>query len=136
MRPIKSPHTRAELTMTGERINNGRRLAENTAAWMEGNKEAFFAIYRYVKTMQAEENFGRVRDRVAAWCVDNLIKVGNDDFRFSNDYWAGISRYLVIYDDSLLDAPIIFRDSDIDCYGLPPVSYLPQTYRKDGNDNV
>lgn len=131
VKPIPSPHTRTSLTKTGKRINNGRRLIERTARWMEGNKSAFFAIYRYVKTMQSEENSGRVRDRVAAWCVDNLIKVGDDDFRFSNDFWAGISRYLVIYDDSLLDAPIIFRDSDIDCYGLLPVSYLPTTHRKD-----
>ena len=119
------------MTKTGERINNGRRLIERTARWMEGNKAAFFAIYRYVKTMQSEENSGRVRDRVAAWCVDNLFKVGDDDFRFSNDFWAGISRYLVMYDESLLDAPITFRDSDIDCYGMHPVSYLPTTHRKD-----
>ena len=131
MKPIKSPHKRTRLTITGERITNGRRLAIRTASWMEGNREAFFAIYGYVKSMQSEESFGRVRDRVASWVAGNLTKFDNEDFRFGNDYWAGISRYLVLYDDSLRDAPIIFCDSDIDCWGLVPVSYLPNLGKDD-----
>ena len=127
MKPIPTPHTRTSLTKTGERISNGRRLAEDTAAWMEANDDVFFKLYGFVKTMQVDERCGRVRDRVAAWCFDQSIIVGNEQYRFANPLWAGISRYMVLYDESLLNAPIVFHDSDIDCYGLLPVSYLPQT---------
>ena len=124
MKPIKSPHERL-FTISGERLLNGRRLAEECQRWMEANHDAFFAIYGFVKSMQSNERAGRVRDRVASFCVDRNIKVGSDPYAFNNDYWAGISRYLILHDGSLDGAPIKFRDSDIDCYGLLPVSYLP-----------
>ena len=66
---------------------------------------------------------GRVRDRVAAFCVDRGIDVGGD-YAFDNTLWAGISRYAALLDPSLAGDPLRFRDSDIDCYGLLPVSYL------------
>lgn len=127
---IKSPHQRA-YAIDGRRIACGRKLAIETRAWMEANEEAFWLIYRFVKSMQAEEKSGRVRDRVAAFCVDKGIEVGSA-YSFNNDYWAGISRYLALHDDSLIGAPLRFRDSDVDCYGLYPVSYLH--LRKESNE--
>lgn len=132
MRPIPTPHIRTKLTKTGESIRRGRRMAEASASWMEANREGFEGIYRYVKLLQAGRFRGRVRDRVAAWCVDHRITVGpGEDYRFANGVWAGISRYLVVRDRSLDGAPIVLRDSDIDCYGLLPVSYLPETQGKE-----
>lgn len=122
MRPtIRSPHERA-YTVTGERLASGRRMAERTRAWMESNETAFFEIAGYVKAMQGR-GCGRVRDRVAAFCVDRGIDVGGD-YAFDNTLWAGISRYAALFDPSLAGDPLRFRDSDIDCYGLLPVSYL------------
>lgn len=122
MRPtVESPHARA-YTVSGERLDSGRRIAERTAAWMEGNEDAFFAIAGYVKSMQGR-GCGRVRDRVAAFCVDRGIDVGGG-YAFDNTLWAGISRYAALFDPSLVGDPLRFRDSDVDCYGLMPVSYL------------
>lgn len=130
-KPIPSPHKRS-FTITGERLHNGRKIAYQTWCWVEKNKDAFFAIHDYLEELAAQGCKGRVRDRVAVWCVEHGIKVGDEEFTFSNSFWAGISRYMVLYDDSLLGHPIEFRDSDIDCYGLLPVSYLPNP-RKDDN---
>ena len=124
MKPIKSPHSRTNRIKTGERINNGRDLAEKTRKWMEDNEEAFFTLYRYVKKLQMQKSGGRVRDRVAIHCIQSNIDVGEDPYKFSNTYWAGIARYMVLYDPSLIGDPIMLRDSDIDCFGLYPVSYL------------
>lgn len=124
-KPIASPHERGYV-IDGEKLLNGQRLAKEAHSWMEKNEESFREIYGYVKRMQGRGTVGRVRDRVAAFCADRGIKVGNDEYAFGNAYWAGISRYLVLYDASLLTAPIKFNDSDIDCHGLFPVSWLPE----------
>lgn len=129
-KPIKSPHKRS-FTITGERLVNGRRIAYQSWCWVEKNKDAFFTIYNYLKSLGDSGLKGRVRDRVAVYCVEHGIKVGDSEFTFSNSYWAGISRYMVLYDKSLLNNPIEFRDSDIDCYGLFPVSYLPNIGKDD-----
>lgn len=120
---IRSPHERG-YTLSAAHLEGGRKMAERTRRWMEGNREAFWKIYRFVKDMQRDGGKGRVRDRVAAFCVDQSIEVGESPYTFNNTWWAGISRYLVLYDPTLLHDPIRFRDSDIDCYGLLPVSYL------------
>lgn len=112
--------------MTADRLDSGRKMAEQTRRWMEGNERAFLEIYRFVKDMQVSGGRGRVRDRVAAFCVDHEIEVGDSPYTFNNTWWAGISRYLVLHDPKLMGDPITFRDSDIDCYGLLPVSYLPE----------
>lgn len=126
MRPtLRSPHERGYV-IDGVRLASGRGMAERTLRWMESNEAAFWKIYRFVKDMQACGCRGRVRDRVAAFCVDERIEVGESPYTFNNTWWAGISRYLVLHDPSLLDDPVRFRDSDIDCYGLLPVSYLPE----------
>lgn len=127
---IKSPHRRS-FTITGERLVNGRRIAYQTWCWVEKNKDAFFTIYDYLKSLGESGCKGRVRDRVAVYCVEHGIQVGDSEFTFSNSYWAGISRYMVLYDKSLLNHPIEFNDSDIDCYGLLPVSYLPNLGKDD-----
>lgn len=124
MIPIRSPHQRKNLVITGERLIKGRNLARRSLAWMECNQASFISIYYFLKRLQKDEIRGRVRDRVAAHCLDKGIQVG-DSYAFNNDYWAAISRYAVLFDPSLLGNPIRFRDSDIDCYGLLPVSYLP-----------
>lgn len=129
-KPIKSPHKRS-FTITGERLLNGRRIAYQSWCWVERNKDAFFTIYDYLKSIGETGCKGRVRDRVAVYCVEHGIQVGDSEFTFGNSYWAGISRYMVLYDKSLLNNPIEFRDSDIDCYGLLPVSYLPNLGKDD-----
>lgn len=129
-KPIKSPHRRS-FTITGEKLVNGRRIAYQSWCWVERNKDAFFTIYDYLKQLGETGCRGRVRDRVAVYCVEHGIQVGDSEYTFSNSYWAGISRYMVLYDKSLLNNPIEFRDSDIDCYGLLPISYLPNL----GKDN-
>ena len=121
---IQSPHERTRKVITGERIANGRELALKTHTWMENHEDAFFDIYRYVKGLQGIGKAGRLRDRVAVFCMAHGIRVGNDPYSFGNAYWAGISRYMALYDRTLIGAPIQFADSDIDCYGLIPVSYL------------
>lgn len=124
MRPILASPNHDRNPITGENLIKGRNIARKVKVWMEGNPRAFKAIYQYVKTLQAQNAKGRVRDRVSVFCTEHKIKVGDDDYTFSNTYWAGISRYLVLYDPSLKDAPIRFRRSDIDCFGLYPISYL------------
>lgn len=125
MKAIRSPYT-TERTMSAAHIDSGREMATKVHRWMEGNEAAFRKIYGFVKEMQRMGGRGRVRDRVAAFCVDQSIEVGDEPYTFNNTWWAGISRYLVLHDPTLLEDPIRFRDSDIDCYGLLPVSYLPE----------
>lgn len=122
---VPSPN-RGDLSGRGG-YEAGRKMAELTHRWMEANELAFREIYGFVKRMQAEGGKGRVRDRVAAFCVDHSIEVGDSPYAFNNTWWAGISRYLVLHDPSLYEDPIRFRASDIDLYGLLTVSYLPET---------
>ena len=128
---IRSPHSRG-YAISGERLQAGRKMAQQTHRWMEDNERGFWQIYRFVKGMQRDGGKGRVRDRVAAFCVDQSIRVGDEPYTFNNTWWAGISRYLVLHDPTLHDDPVKFRDSDIDCWGLLPVSYLPNLKPDDG----
>ena len=120
MKPWPSPHKRKSVVTSGARINNGRGLASQAARWMESHEESFWKICGFCKTVKG----GRLRDRVALYCLDNGISVGPKPRAFGNDYWAGIARYIVLVDPTLEDNPIKMEDSDIDCYGLVPVSYL------------
>lgn len=95
---------------------------------MESNEDAYLQIREFIQTLKGER--GRVRDRVSTFCYENSLKIMGDGYAFDNSLWAGISRYLVLDDPSLLYSPIEFRDSDIDCYGLIPVSYLPHLGRE------
>ena len=123
MNTIPSPFTRT-YPINGEKLDQGRRLAKYTHRWMEGHKESFQAIYAYVKHLQRKGIKGRLRDRVAMYCTSNDISVEGGDYRFDNSLWAGISRYLVLYDKSLKYDPVEPRSSAIDCWGLYPVSWL------------
>lgn len=103
---------------------NGRVLANDARDWMERNEAAFMAIYGYVKSLQANHVNGRLRDRVSIFCMQNNIQVGDDVYTFANGIWAGIARYLVLYDPSLLYAPVKLASSDLDLFGLWRVSWM------------
>lgn len=124
MKPIKSPHKRTHITISGERIENGKRMAEMTRTWMERHESEFRALMGFVKSLQSLDRVGRVRDRVAVWCMANGVTFGGGPTKFGNDYWAGAARYMVLLDPSLDGAPLNLADSDIDCYGLLPVSWM------------
>lgn len=121
MRPIESPHK-----AKGGSASNGRRLARQAASWMEGHEQEFMQLYGYCQKLKKGGIRGRVRDILASYCVANGIKVEGQGYRFDNDLWAGISRYMVLFDPTLEGSPIRFRDSDIDCFGLVPVSWLKE----------
>jgi len=122
--PIKTPHKLTTMTVTDQTIKAGARMANDVWAWMECNKGAFFEIYDFVKSLQARHTTGRVRDRVAVHCMTHGIEVDDDPYKFANAKFAGIARYMALMDPSLMDAPLRFNDSLIDCFGLLPVSYL------------
>ena len=124
MRIIKSPHEPTSLQRTEATIEAGMKMALEVRSWMERNKEAFFAILGYLESLHAREVSGRVRDRVAVFCMQHGIMVDDDPYRFANAKFAGISRYMALMDPTLIGAPLRFNDSVIDCYGLLPVSYL------------
>lgn len=126
--PMPSPNGKPEVCTESQR-RNGDRMAVDAYIWMLRSEQVFNAIYRYVKSLQGDHIKGRVRDRVASYCVDVGLQVGKDSYRFSNSIWAAISRYLVIKDPSLYRAPIEFAKSDIDCVGLYPVPYLEGAMR-------
>lgn len=122
-RLIPSPHPLSK-PISGDGMRSGVRMAMAGQRWMEAHQDSFYAIYSFVKSMQAGGQMGRVRDRVAVFCAERGIEVGDGGNAFANAYWACISRYLVLYDRSLLYAPIEFRDSEVDGCGLMPVSWL------------
>lgn len=129
-RPVRSPHERTAMTMTGERIAAGRRMAVEAAAWMEGHRGAYEAMRRYVKRMQGDGRRGRVRDRVAAHCADCGLSDGAR--ALTNGRWAVLARYMVLQDPTLLGDPIELCDSAVDCYGLLPVSWMPESMPEAG----
>ena len=130
METIKSPcaYTRK---VDGKAIASGREIARKTHDWMVANQEGFEAILGFVKSLQSSEKVGRVRDQVAIFSVDHKISVGRG-YMFDNTLWAGVGRYLVLVDPSLHGAPIVFKESAVDCYGLLPVSWLPELGGIDG----
>ena len=77
MKAIRSPYT-TERTMSAAHIESGREMATKVHRWMEANEAAFRKIYGFVKEMQRTGGRGRVRDRVAAFCVDQSIEVGDE----------------------------------------------------------
>lgn len=127
---MRSPHP-YEGWAGDEELAAGHRMARMCQRWMEANEDAFREIHRFVGFLQQSGCKGRVRDRVAAFCVDRGVEVGDSPYAFNNSWWAGISRYLVLHDPSLLGDPIRFRNSEIDAYGLLPVSYLPETQKEE-----
>ena len=126
MRAIDTPHVRTTLVKTAATIESGKKMARDVRDWMERNEDAFWAILGYVKDMQRKGVTGRVRDRVAVYCITNAIEVDDDPYKFANAKFAGIARYMALIDPTLVNDPLRFNDSVIDCYGLLPVSYLPE----------
>lgn len=126
MRAIPSPHGRTSLVKTSVTIGKGRAMARETWRWMEANEGSFMAVLRYVQGLKARGVKGRLRDRVAIFCADNGIEVGENGRLFTNGTFAGIVRYMVLLDPSLDGGPVVMNDSYIDCYGLLPVSWLPE----------
>lgn len=125
MKPIQSPfYFQCPLITDGTKLTLGRKLAYNTHKWMESHEGAFKSILRYVKGLQRSGFKGRLHDRVAIYCIDNGIQTDSGEFKFSNDIWTGIERYLVLVDPSLRDNPVKAKQSAIDLHGLFPVSYL------------
>lgn len=125
MRPIKSPfYSECSLTTSGDKLTLGRQLAYSTHQWMETHESAFRSIYKFVKDQQKDGLKSRLHDRVAIYCVDQNIRTDTKDYKFSNDIWTGIERYLVLVDPTLKHNPIQAKASAIDLYGLLPVSYL------------
>lgn len=126
MRPVKSPHVRTKMVRTGARIDAGRAMALEVRAWMESHEDDFRAMHGFVRNLRENGVRGRVRDHVALFCADMRIQVGDGPTAFKNGLWAGIERYMVLIDPPLGEYPIRMMDSVIDCYGLLPVSWLPE----------
>lgn len=124
MELLESPHKRTSLVITGENLTSGRRLAEDAHRWLEKNQDGFYKLLHFVQGQQLKGIKGRLRDRVAVYCIENGIQAGVTGYKFANGLWAALARYMVLVDPSLLNNPIEMKDSVIDCYGLLPVSYL------------
>ena len=121
---IDSPHAWGRVSVSDADLRDGKAIAENSARWMETHEDAFYAMLGYVKRLQASGVRGRLRDRVAVWYMAHEADFESRGYRFANADWAGICRYMALADPSLVDDPIKFADSKIDCYGLLTVSYL------------
>lgn len=125
---IKSPCSREFLVLDGDEFKRGRRLAQRTYKWMREHKATFFTLYEVVKNLQRRGVKACARDQVKAYCEAHNIRVSdNPGVLFDNSLWAGISRYLVLHDQSLRKNPIALRKSNIDYYGLYAIAYLPET---------
>ena len=121
---IKSPNFKEETIATEATLKEGMRMAREGQRWMEANEDAFRRIYGFLKTLQAEGIKGRVRDRVASWCMEVGLRIDDHPYRFANAKWAVISRYAALADPSLIGNPLQFGFSCVDISGLLPVSYL------------
>ena len=118
-----SPNEKYRGPFTSESYLNGRKLIEPVAGWITANPKWFLFVYDTVKDAQERGGIKRgIRDHVAAKCIERGLKIKEDGFTFPNAWWPGLARYLVILDPSLLNNPIVLMPSDIDGYGLPPVT--------------
>lgn len=117
---IKSPYKR-KRPVDGDRINNGRKLAEKTRVWMESHETTYRIIKKYIETSKPSMCN---RSVFKTYCQLSNIEISdNETYRFDHDLWAGIVRYISL-DDPKLQPKIRMRESDIDCFGLFPISYL------------
>lgn len=117
---MKLPETIMISPNTPKRIDsvrreNGKKLAEETFRFIMNHRYMFDLIYSYLSSLKQLEKQGRLRDRTIAYLLDHT---GNGSFQIQNGVWAGIVRYMVLFDSSLLDHPIILHSSDIDHFGL------------------
>lgn len=127
---IPSP-LKPRVPVDGEKINLGRKLANSTRCWMEQNEPAFMEIYRFVKGLQGNCVSGRLHDRVATYCTDHHLRMSDTPgIKFSNDTWTGVARYLVIYDPTLLNAPVKLKPSAIDHVGLWRIGWMEKRWNR------
>ena len=124
METIKSPNAPDRCIVTDETLAAAMKMAREGRSWMEKNQEAFESILVFLKSLQTQNIRGRVRDRVATWCMENGIKIDDNPYRFANAKWAVISRYAALVDPTLIGRPLQFSFSMVDISGLLPVSYL------------
>lgn len=123
MRPVPSPHRRS-FVLSGARLRKGRALAVSAKRWMEGNEPVFRALYGYMKQLQGEGARDNLRSRALLWLEDTGQSTPGGRKLWNGD-WAGVERYMVLLDPTLDGDPVSMRDSWIDCFGLLPVSWLP-----------
>lgn len=118
MVPMVSPHG-LTFKPTKEQVAAGELMARECHTWMESHENEFRSMLRYTKALQTRDAMRRLRDRVMAWGLTNgIIREP-----FANALWAGIVRYMVIADPSLLES-VRLCASSIDAYGLYPVSWM------------
>lgn len=121
---LESPHEIDPEKKTVSRIANGEKLAYKVKSWMDSNKDEFFYMYNFVCQLHNKHIKGRLRDRIISYCLERRKRKDVDDFKLTHATFAGITRYMVLYNPELLDDPIKFADSDIDAFGLFDVEYL------------
>lgn len=126
MRTWPSPHQRETLCIDADTLARGRYLSHKVALWVENNEASFMAIFGCCRRAHDDGATARARGIVENFCSDNNIKVGDGPNGFDNTVFAGITRYMVLIDPSLEGAPIEFRDSCIDCYGLVPIGFIAE----------
>lgn len=124
--PLKHQDPIDEATLA-----QGQRLAEATACWLAANMDDFVLLYSIVKDFQRERIRGRIRDRVIAEAIRRgSPRFEAEGFKFANALWAGITRYMCVLDNSLLDNPITLHKSAIDAYGLPAIRWPEDIKRR------
>ena len=128
MKPWTSPNYDGRSPWTVEACLRGRNLAMDAARWIEGHQQQFNSLYRIIKRMQSEGVKGRVRDRAVVEAMALGITFEQGCYTFANGLWAGLTRYMAYADHSLIDNPLRFNRSDIDNYGLVPISYTLEYY--------
>lgn len=128
MKPWTSPNYDGRSPWTAEACLRGRNLAMDAARWIEGHPQQFNSLYRIIKRMQSEGVKGRVRDRAVVEAMALGITFEQGGYTFANGLWAGLTRYMAYADPSLIDNPLRFNRSDIDNYGLVPISYTLDYY--------
>lgn len=121
---LKSPHKLDPKKITITRITNGEKLALSVKSWMDSNKDEFFYMYDFACQLHRKHVKGRLRGRIISHCLERRKRKDVDDFELAHATFAGITRYMVLYNPDLLDDPIKFADSDIDAFGLFDVKYL------------
>lgn len=117
---LKSPHDRETMISNGMRQNRGRDKALMARDWMEANKEAFEFVKSYIKDHDKIQN---QRDFFREKLMEHKLLSTTNPYAFNNVEWDGLARYLVLADPSL-KKKVEMRDSEIDCWGLYPISYL------------
>lgn len=122
-KPWTSPNYDQRSPWTSDSYLNGRKLSEAAARWIDKHPDEFNSLYRMVKKQQGMGRMAYLRDRVKVQAYDLGITVKEGEYSFANGLWAPLIRYMAYADPSLVGNPIVFERSDVDNYGLVPVSF-------------